>query len=313
MNRTLVLMNRSAGTLTGFASPDEPRQRIERGLRDAGVGDVRVEIVEPDRLAEAARNAHREGFDAVIGAGGDGTLNTIANALADGPVVFGVLPLGTHNHFAKELGSPLDLDESVRALAAGHVEELDVAEVNGRIFLNFSAIGFHPRLVKHREAQRDVLGRRKFVAMLVALLSVLRRLPVMRVRLGWGGVTIRRVTPSVIIANNRHQMQVFGVENLSSDDRRMLNVYVARATRWWGLVWLMIRAAFRSLHSARKFEAFVLPEVTVETRNRHVHVSIDGEVTDLRSPLHYRVRRGGLKVIRPAAPATAATTQNATV
>jgi diacylglycerol kinase family enzyme len=217
-----------------------------------------------------------------------------------------VLPLGTHNHFAKELNVPLDLDRAVAALAKGSVTDLDVGEVNGRIFLNFSGLGLHPMLVKHRDAQRDVLGRKKFLAMFVALFSVLRRLPVLRVKLWFGDTMIRRLTPSVIVCNNAHQMKVFGVENVSYNDRGVLNVYLARATKWWGVVWLIVRAAVRALDSARKFESLVLPEFTIETRSHNARVSIDGEVTDLRTPLHYRVRRGGLKVIAPAAAAAPA-------
>ena len=296
--RVLVILNQAAGTLAASQSGDEA-ERIRAGFAAAGV-EADVRSVEGAQLADVAKHAHVEGFDAVVAGGGDGTLNTIANALAGGPVAFAVLPLGTHNHFAKELNVPLDLDAAVTALAGGSTSALDVGEVNGRIFLNFSGIGLHPMLVKHRDAQRDVFGRKKFVAMLVALLSVLRRLPVLRVRLWYGDAMIRRTTPSVIVCNNEHQMKVFGVENVSHADRGVLNVYLARATKWYGVLWLVVRAAFRQLENARKFESLVLPEFSIDTRNRHARVSIDGEVTDLRTPLNYRVRRGGLKVIVPA-------------
>ena len=297
--RTLIILNQAAGTLAASSTGDEP-ERIRRGFEAAGV-DVDVRTVEGAKLEETARGAKAEGFDAVIAGGGDGTLNTIANALAGGPVAFGVLPLGTHNHFAKELGVPLDLDAAVAALARGTTDDLDVGEVNGRVFLNFSGLGLHPMVVKHRDAQRDVLGRKKFFAMFVALFSVLRRLPVLRVRLWYGDTMVRRVTPSVIVCNNEHQMKVFGLENVSHADRGVLNVYLARATKWWGVLWLILRAAVKRLETAKTFENLVLPDLIVETRNRHARVSIDGEVTDLRTPLHYRVRRGGLKVIMPEA------------
>ena len=95
-------------------------------------------------------------------------------------------------------------------------------------------------------------------------------------------------------------MKVFGVENVSHPDRGVLNVYLARATKWYGVVWLIVRAAFRRLDNASTFESLALHEFAIETRNPHARVSIDGEVTDLRTPLTYRVRRGGLRVIRPA-------------
>jgi diacylglycerol kinase family enzyme len=301
--RVLVILNQAAGTLAATTSTGDEPERIRAGFAASGI-DADVRNVDGADLEAVARSAASQGFDAVIAGGGDGTLNTIANALAGGPVAFGVLPLGTHNHFAKELGVPLDLDAAVAALARGTVDDLDVGDVNGRIFLNFSSIGLHPLMVKHRDAQRQVLGRQKFIAMFVALFSVLRRLPLLRVRLSSGDRVIRRVTPSVIIGNNLHQLRVFGVEDVSHPGRDVLNVYLARATSWYGVVWLFIRAALRVLRTAKKFEALVLPEVTIDTRNRHARVSVDGEVTDLRTPLHYRVRRGGLKIVRPAAAAT---------
>ena len=298
--RVLVLLNQAAGTLANSTTRDEPA-RIRDGLTAAGVEAV-VESVEGKDLSprlEAVKRGEGGRFDAVIGGGGDGTLNTIANALAGTDIAFGVLPLGTHNHFAKDLGVPLDLDRAAAALARGTPRDIDVGEVNGKIFLNFSSIGVHPLMVKHRDAQRNVLGRRKFVAMFVALWRVLRVLPVMRVQLWYGDTAVRRVTPSVIVCNNPHQMEVFGLTDVSYADRSRLNVYLARARRWYSVVWLIIRAAFRVLGGARKFEVLALPELTIDTRSRHARVSIDGEVADLRTPLRYRVRPGGLKVIVP--------------
>jgi diacylglycerol kinase family enzyme len=96
-------------------------------------------------------------------------------------------------------------------------------------------------------------------------------------------------------------MKVVGIDRISAPGRDMLTVYLARATKWYGVLWLILRAAFRRLENAKNFEALVVSECTIETKSRHARVSIDGEVTDLRTPLHYRVRLGGLKVIVPAA------------
>jgi diacylglycerol kinase family enzyme len=302
VTKALVLLNESAGTLAASREGDEPA-RIRAGFAAHGV-DALVRSVSPDDLERVSREAAEDAtVAAVVVGGGDGTLNTIAAALAGTGKPFGVLPLGTHNHFAKDMAVPLDLDAAVAALARGvargRYRDVDVGEVNGRPFLNFSGIGLHPLVVKHRDVQRAVLGRRKFVALFVALLRVLRRPPVLRARLETPAFAVTRITPSVIVCNNPHQMRVFGVDNVSHADRSILNVYVARSTNWAGLVWLIVRAAFRTLDSARKFEAFTLADVTIHTRRRSARVSIDGEVTDLPTPLAYRVRRGGLRVVEP--------------
>jgi diacylglycerol kinase family enzyme len=295
--KLLVLLNGSAGTLVNSATKDEP-ERIRRAFEAAGQ-QVEVRDVEGPKLEEETRAALTSDFDAIIAGGGDGTLNTIANVVAGSGKGYGVLPLGTHNHFAKDLGIPLELEPAIEARARGEVTDLPVAEVNGRIFLNFSALGFHPELVRHRDAQRKSLGRAKWQAMIVAFLHVFTRFPIIRVRLITPRDAVRRITPSVIVCNNPHQMKVFGVENASVPERGLLNVYVARRTSRLSMIWLFIRAMFRTLDTARNFEAMALSEVTIDTAHRHARVSIDGEVTDMRPPLKYTVRETGLRVIVP--------------
>src|SRR5687768_13475072 len=264
--KLLVLLNGSAGTLANSATKDEP-ERIRRAFEAAGQ-QVEVRDVEGSKLEEETRAALSSDVDAIIAGGGDGTLNTIANVVAGSGKAYGVLPLGTHNHFAKDLGVPLELEPAIAALAAGEVTDLPVAEVNGRIFLNFSGLGFHPELVRHREAQQKSLGRKKWQAMIVAFVHVFTRFPIIRVKLITPEQMVRRITPSVIVCNNPHQMKVFGVESASVPERGLLNVYVARRTRRLTMIWLFIRAIFRSLDTAQNFEAVALREVTIDTAHR---------------------------------------------
>ena len=295
--KLLVLLNGSAGTLANSATKDEP-ERIRRAFEAAGQ-QVEVRDVDGAELEEETRAALTSDVDAIIAGGGDGTLNTVANVVAGSGKGYGVLPLGTHNHFAKDLGVPLELEPAIDALARGQITDLPVAEVNGRIFLNFSALGFHPELVRHRDAQRKTLDRKKWTAMIVAFFRVFTRFPIIRVRLITPDTTTRRISPSVIVCNNPHQMKVFGVESASVPARGLLNVYVARSPTRLGMIWLIIRAMFKSLDTAKSFEAMALREVTIDTAHRHARVSIDGEVTDMRPPLKYKVRETGLRVILP--------------
>lgn len=338
MKRVLVLLNPKSGTLAASPTGDEP-DRIRRGFAARGV-EADVRLVDGGGLAEFAADGHTAAagtYDAVVAGGGDGTLNCIANAMAGGPVPFGVLPLGTHNHFAREMNVPLDLDAAVAALAdgivGGRATDLDVGEVNGRVFLNFSGLGLHPQFVKERDAQQKaiggtrVIGRalRKAVKVFAGFIAFFRKLndlPVMAVRIkpagtngqasgGPHGHTLgqphahphgrRRITPSIIVCNNTLQMQEFGVAEMSCPDRGLLNVYVARVTGATGLIRLVLAAFLRRLHTAsgRDFESICVPGVRISLRRRHLSVSIDGEVVDLRTPLEYKVRRGGLKVVVP--------------
>jgi diacylglycerol kinase family enzyme len=302
--KAVVLLNEGAGTLAGLDANDAQMQ-IARGFSAAGAqADVR--FVEPRFLRAIAQEAARgTEFDAIFAGGGDGTINTIANVVADSDKAFGVLPLGTHNHFAKDLKVPLDLDEAIVALAQGRVTDLPVAEVNGHLFLNFSAIGLHPEVVKDREAQREEIGRGKWQAMTVAMWRGLKSPPVHRVTLSARGRTIARRTPSVIICNNPHQMEVFGVADASVPERGLLNVYVTTRAKRGTLIWLMFRAAAGAISEKTKhFESFALPEFRVDSKRKVLPVSVDGEVTDMATPLIYKVRERPLRVLKPAPPAT---------
>jgi diacylglycerol kinase family enzyme len=300
--RALVLLNEGAGTLAGM-DVAAARELIGRGFHEAGA-EVQVRFVDPSKLrAVAAEAAQTSGIDAIIAGGGDGTLNTVASSVIDSHKAFGVLPLGTHNHFAKDLKVPLDLNEAITALARGRVSELPVGEVNGHLFLNFSAIGLHPEVVMEREAIRENKGRGKWPAMLVAVVRKLRRPPTHRLTLSARGHTIAARTPSVIICNNPHQMEVFGVANASVPERGLLNVYVTTRSKRRTLVWQLARAAAGAIDERTKhFESFALAELRIDARKKQLPVSIDGEVVFLKTPLHYRVRPRPLKVIVPAEP-----------
>jgi diacylglycerol kinase family enzyme len=301
----LVLLNQSAGTLAGIQQA-EAQQRIADGFAAAGA-QAEVRFIEMRFLEKHVHEAAQSDVDAVIAGGGDGTLNSIANALAHaGRKAFGVLPLGTFNHFAKELGVPLDLDAAVTALAHGHIEELPVGELNGQIFLSFSAIGLHPEVVHAREEHRRQTGRSKLWALLVALWRILPQPPLHLVRLSARGRTIGARTSSIIICNNEYQMKAFGLHASSIPERGLLNVYVATAPRPLHNVWLMLRAMFGTLTSeTAHFHTMALPEMRVDTwRSHKLKVSIDGELLRLRPPLIYRIRQQPLRVLVPAKEAT---------
>jgi diacylglycerol kinase family enzyme len=295
--RWLVLLNAQAGTIQRCGDDDLPA-RLEQALRAGGI-EPEVRSAAPSEIASLARGAVPRGYDAVIAGGGDGTINAIAAELLGSPIAFGVLPLGTFNHFAKDLGLPADIDEAAIALARGQPQHFPIGEVNGRIFLNFSGIGLHPRMVSQRERAREP-GKSKVLATFIAAVRSLLRLPVLSVRLVLPGQTLRRLTPSLIICNNQHQMRAFGVEAQSATDRRLLNVYVAHARRPLGMLWLLVRAMLRLLGTSNLFEVIAAPQVTVKLRRRSVTVSIDGELVRMRTPLRYNVRENALRVIVPA-------------
>ena len=298
--KAVVLLN------CGPGGPDSPRARTESdrvaaAFRAAGV-PAAVQCVPASGLDEAARAAAASEDDPVVLGGGDGTISTGAAALAGGPKTLGVLPLGTFNHFARDLGIPLGLEDAVRTIAEGRVREVDVGEAGGRPFVNNASIGLYPELVRVRDELRRHRGMRKGTAMLAAAREVLRAPPFLRVELRVLGDAARVRTPFVFVGNNRYEMSLFSLGARSALDRGELSLYVARNTRRWGILRLALRALVGRLRQDRDFEALTVPEVEVRTHRRTVKVALDGEVYSMESPLRYRVRPRALRVLAPAPP-----------
>src|SRR5207237_242447 len=154
----------------------------------------------------AAARARDARPDAVVAAGGDGTVSAIAGALVDSAIPLAIIPAGTLNHFARDLRIPTDLDAAARVIAAANARAVDVGKVNGRIFINNASIGIYPHIVSQRDDIRQRLGRGKWIAMLMAALAVFKRHPTVTVRMNAPDVAIQRNTPFVFIGNNAYDI-----------------------------------------------------------------------------------------------------------
>jgi diacylglycerol kinase family enzyme len=243
--------------------------------------------------------------DVIVAGGGDGTVSTVAAALAGGTTALGVLPLGTLNHFAKDLGLPLELAEAVALIASGATRRIDVGEVNGRIFINNSSLGLYPDIVHDRERQRRRLGRGKWPALVWASVAALRRFPFLSVRLAVDGSERRRRTPFVFIGNNAYRMEGFAIGERETLDSGRLSLYVGQRAGRLRLLLLALRALVGRLKQARDFDAMLASEIVVESRHRRLRVATDGEITVMTPPLRYRIRPATLLVVgagRAAAP-----------
>ena len=251
-----------------------------------------------EHAADVARKVVTEGSGIVVAAGGDGTIGATASAVAGSESVLGVLPMGTFNHFAKDLGIPADLAGAVAVIARGRVIPVDIAEVNGRKFVNNSSLGIYPNIVTVRERERR-RGRSKWLAFVHATLQVLRRSPFLKVRVSADPEGIVHQTPFVFVGNNEYQIQGLEIGTRASIDRGRLFVYVAAPISRAELVWMALTALFRRLDSERTLSVFCVEETWIDTRRRHVRVSTDGEVRRMTSPLHYRILPGALRVLAP--------------
>jgi diacylglycerol kinase family enzyme len=252
-----------------------------------------------DEIAKLAQTAATSDSDFVIAGGGDGTVSLVASAVAGTGKLFGVLPLGTLNHFAKDLHIPLEFEAAAQNLLSGAPVKIDVAEVNGRIFLNNSSLGLYPTLVREREKQQR-LGSGKWPAFIWAAITALRRYPFLDVRLKADGEDFVRRTPFVFIGNNEYIMEQLNIGSRECLDKGELSLYMAHRTGRWGLVRLALRALLGHLREEKDFLAMCTREVKIMTRHKRIRVAFDGEIDILETPLNYSVRPGALNVIVPA-------------
>jgi YegS/Rv2252/BmrU family lipid kinase len=251
-----------------------------------------------DEINELARDAARGPYKIIVAAGGDGTVNLVASAVVDTDKVLGVLPLGTLNHFARDLRIPFDLEAAAQTIVAGHTIEVDVAEVNDRIFLNNSSLGLYPIIVRERK-KRERLGSGRWPAFVWAVIQALRRYPFLDVRLRVNDKFLNQTTPFVFIGNNEYAMDSFNIGLRERLDGGMLSIYVTSRTSRLGLIKLALRAVVGRLRNDKDFLATRSNEVKIETAHKRLRVAFDGEIAVMETPLQYRVCRRALRVIVP--------------
>jgi diacylglycerol kinase family enzyme len=290
-----VVLNDASGSGNGAAAA----KRLEEIFAAAG-REARITVVKGgSAVRTAAEDAVRSGCETLVAGGGDGTINAGASVVAGGDIPLGVIPLGTLNHFAKDLAIPLDLEAAARVVLEGVVCQVDVGEVNGLVFLNNSSLGVYPTIVRLRE-RYQASGLGKWIAALWASLTVLRRNPFMAVRIIAEAQALVRRTPFVLVGNNEYRMVGLQAGSRESLARGQLAVYVLSAERRIGLLRLAWQVLRRGVNEVKELDLLTVEQATVETLRRRLQVALDGEVVPLESPLVYRIRPAALRVHVPA-------------
>jgi diacylglycerol kinase family enzyme len=277
----------------------EDAERLRQAFAGTGVeADVRL-LAQGDDLRGAARGALKARPPVLVAAGGDGTVSTLADVLRGTETALGVLPVGTLNHFAKDLGIPLEPGEAARAIVQGRRVRVDVGEVNGVAFINNASLGIYPKIVQERTQQQRRFGHSKRTAMLWAMLAVLHRPSLMSLRLELEDQVQDCRAPFVFVGNNDYRMEGFHIGTRERLDRGSLNVYTTRRCSAGGLVGLALRAFFGRLRQADDFMESSVRSLRVDSRRRKLLVATDGEVRVMDTPLEFRIRPRALQVMVP--------------
>ena len=299
--RVAALLNVMAG---GIESSGEKLGEIVRSAFAARGIACEIEALPGGKLADAAKRAlqraKKNELDAIIAGGGDGTIHTIAAVLAGTDVPLGILPLGTLNHFAKDLRIPMKLEHAVDVVAAAHSVNIDVGEVNGIVFLNNSSIGVYPYMVLDRERLRRT-GLKKWTAMALAGLRMLRVFPVRRLRVHAEGWVEPCRTPCLFVGNNQYTFNLTAPRKRENLEGGELWFYIVKHQTRLSLVWFTFRSLLGLADIERDLRVFGAKHADIGARKRkkRLAVALDGEVVFLRPPLHYRIRGRELRVYVP--------------
>jgi diacylglycerol kinase family enzyme len=299
--RVSALLNVSAGMIErqgGVALRDILASAFEKH----GISAT-LEFLPSADLRAAAERALRQvlnrELDAIIVGGGDGSVQTVASVLAGSGVALGLLPLGTLNHFAKDLRIPFAAEEAVGVIATGMTRSVDLGEVNGEIFINNSSIGIYPYLVFDRERKRRRAQLSKSTAMILAGLRVLRHLPLFKLMVRVEGRRESIRSPCVFVGNNEYRLALPAFGTRERLDRGELCLYAAKAQNRLSLFWLACRCILGLVNQKRNLRIFKGGTAEITARRHWLLVANDGEVKTMRSPLQYRTLPGALRVFAP--------------
>ena len=292
----VILINQGGGTAKG---DDQIGPKVEAAIRAAGI-DGKVELLDGAGVAKRAKEAVEAKAPLVIAGGGDGSISATAGAVAGSETRLGILPLGTLNHLARDLGIPFDLDQAAAIIGAGNERRIDVAELNGRVFVNNSAIGLYPLMVLDREAQQNKLGRSKRLALLVASIRTLARFRHERLNLTINDSDKGVIdTPLLFVGNNDYALDLKEAGQRKSLDGGRLCVLVLRKKGRLGLFAASLRALAGMQRNDDMVELENVERLRVSGRRTRMTVSLDGETLSMDCPLDYRIRKRALLVVAP--------------
>lgn len=297
---------------SGSGDADEEIQTIRRVLEAGGRSFEFLQCNAQESVEVMARRAvalakARQGV--VVAAGGDGTINAVANAVMGSGCPFGVLPQGTFNYFGREHAIAQDTRKAALTLLQAHLSPVQAGWVNGRVFLVNASLGLYPQILEDREAWKNQLGRSRFVAFLSGIASLLRSRHQLRLRVESDGQTVSLRTPTLFVANNRLQLAQTGIhaQQIDALAHGQLAGIAVRTIGTLALFALLIRGLLGRLGDADNIQSFSFRRLTVMPKGmRRIKVATDGEIVWMQTPLVFEVAAEPLLLLVPASADLAA-------
>jgi diacylglycerol kinase family enzyme len=295
---------------SGAGEAADVRTAIENGCAAAGRELHLMRVDDPQRLgaiaAEAVTRAQGCG-GIVVAAGGDGTINAVAQAVLGSGCAFGVLPQGTFNYFSRTHNIPFDTAQALQVLLHEQPQDVQVGLVNDRVFLVNASLGLYPKLLEERENWKHHLGRNRVVAFASAFTTLMGGYRSLRLHIAAQGAPRKLRTPTLFVGNNALQMEQLGFSLAQDIDNGELAAIVLKPVGRVAMLGLLLRGALAQLGRSERILHFPFQKLVVNPawpmRTRRMKVATDGEITWLQMPLEFRVAPQPLRLIRPAKPA----------
>lgn len=302
MTRTLVLLNRRSGTLKDLWH-DNLVAELRGWLAGAGLAGE-LEVLEPAALDARLARAAGEGWERVIVGGGDGTIASAAQHLQHTNIPLGILPLGTLNLAARDIGMPLDLQAAIQALARAVPTPVDVLEVNGRPCLCVTILGFYPAMQLQSETYHGQRWWVKAAQLVIGTVRSFTKFAPLQFELRSEAGHWRITSRFAVFANNSYEDVLGILPRKTSLDQGFLTAYVS-GHQTLGAIG---RGALAYLFGRVRRDPGLLElrarELTVRARRRKsLPIMIDGEILREHLPLVLRIRPAALRLLVPPAPA----------
>ena len=296
VRKVMVIYNPRAGSLLAIGG--DPERSLRNLFEPRGI-DVELHAFSQANLTQTLERADAS-VDAVVVCGGDGSILGVVNALGNRKLPLALLPGGTMNILARDLGLPLELEAAADVIQRGRFRAIDVAYVNDQPFLCNSAIGLMPHLARTREKLREVSWWWKWPTVLRQAIHLLRTYPRLHIRIEMTGETRHFRTRAIAISNNPLADAKGPIPPRDTLDSGKLGIYIARDTSRWSVVSVAAKMLAGTWQDDETVASLAIQSATLSLdRPRLLSVMNDGEPTQIMTPLHYRIQPQALRVLVP--------------
>ncbi len=267
-----------------------PLVELRKKCKAAGLTIKKFVSIDSYLTRRLARPIARGDIIAVLG--GDGTINSLVNMTAGTQAILAPLSGGTFNHFVGDAGIPQDLDKALARLKTAKVRKIDTVKANETYFVNNSLLGLYPYSLEVRGELEGKYG--KWPAAIAGVTASFINFHTYYIDIA--GTKYR--TPFVFVGNNNFGLERLGLPGRKRLDGGVMCIYIARTHTRLGVARLFVRALTGSLKDDQEFESLTITDgVTITTKRRYLHVSHDGELSKMKTPITYTLKPKSLRIL----------------